>query len=125
LGAIIESIVLGKFSERTREEVQAMLNLDFNVKQTKIYQEAIQEGRQEGEEIGIKKGRQVGRQEGRAKALEEERQKIGRHVMETLTAKFGTLPDIWMETIRTAPSDKILDLYGKAMAAQRLEDVAL
>ncbi len=110
MGAIIESIVLGKFSERTREEVQAMLNLDFNVKQTKIYQEAIQEGRQEGEEIGIKKGRQVGRQEGRAKALEEERQKIGRHVM---------------ETIRTAPSDKILDLYGKAMAAQRLEDVAL
>lgn len=104
-GEIIETIILGKFSNLTREEVQVMLNLDFDVKQTRIYQEAIEEGH--------------------AKALEEERQKIGRHVVEALTAKFGSLSDGWHKTIQDAPTDKILDLYGKAMAAQRLEDVAL
>ncbi|MBL7977091.1 MAG: hypothetical protein JNN12_02035, partial [Bacteroidetes Order II. Incertae sedis bacterium] len=46
-------------------------------------------------------------------------------VVEALTAKFGSLSDGWHKTIQDAPTDKILDLYGKAMAAQRLEDVAL
>ena len=121
LGKIIEMIVLGKFPKLTREEVQAMLNLDFDVKQTKIYQEAIAEG----EQIGIQKGEQIGIQKGETKAMEKERQKMGQHLIEALMAKFGPLPDVWHEAIRKANSDQLLDLYGKAMMAKRLDDVAL
>jgi len=113
LGKIIEMIVLGKFPKLTREEVQTMLNLDFDVKHTKIYQEAIAEG----EQIGIPKGRAEGRV--------EERKKMSQHIIEVLTAKFGPLPDVWHEAIQKATSDQLLDLYGKAMMAKRLDDVVL
>ncbi len=48
-GAIIElvtTIMVYKFSQLTREEVEAMLELDL--KQTRVFQEAKEEGRQEG-----------------------------------------------------------------------------
>jgi len=106
-----------------------MLNLDFDVKHTKIYQEAIAEGEQigiqKGEQIGIQKGEQIGIPKGRAEGRAEERKKMSQHIIEVLTAKFGPLPNVWHEAIQKATSDQLLDLYGKAMMAKRLDDVVL
>jgi len=50
---------------------------------------------------------------------------MSQHIIEVLTAKFGPLPDVWHEAIQKATSDQLLDLYGKAMLAKRLDDVVL
>jgi predicted transposase/invertase (TIGR01784 family) len=44
---LIETILVYKFSELSREEISAMLRLD-DLKQTRVYQDALEEGRQEG-----------------------------------------------------------------------------
>ena len=49
---LIETIVLYKFPQLSREEIERMFGLS-ELRQTKVYQEALQEGRQEGEETGL------------------------------------------------------------------------
>ena len=60
---LIETIIVYKFPQKTREEIAAMLGLG-DLTQTKFYQEAFGEGRQEGRQEGHQEGRQEGRQEG-------------------------------------------------------------
>jgi predicted transposase YdaD len=45
---LIETIVVYKFPRLSRREIEAMLNLS-ELKQTRVYQEAKQEGQQEGQ----------------------------------------------------------------------------
>ena len=52
---LIETIVLYKFPRLSREEIETMLGLS-DLKQTKVYQEALKEGREEGREEGIHEG---------------------------------------------------------------------
>ncbi|CRI67308.1 conserved hypothetical protein [Thiocapsa sp. KS1] len=50
---LIETILVYKFPELTREEIRAMLHLPVtDVKKTRSYQEAYGEGREEGREEG-------------------------------------------------------------------------
>jgi predicted transposase YdaD len=46
---LIETVVVYKFPELSREAIERMLGLS-ELRQTKVYQEALQEGRQEGEQ---------------------------------------------------------------------------
>lgn len=55
---LIETVVLYKFPNLSREEIEAMLALS-ELKQTRVYQEALEEGRQEG----IEQGRDQGKRE--------------------------------------------------------------
>ncbi len=52
---LIETIVLYKFPNLSREELEAMLGLS-ELRQTRVYQEAREEGRQEGIEEGLERG---------------------------------------------------------------------
>ncbi|MGK7954376.1 MAG: DUF4351 domain-containing protein, partial [Crocosphaera sp.] len=45
---LIESIIVYKFPQKSREEIEAMFEL-ADLKQTKVYQEALGEGEQKGE----------------------------------------------------------------------------
>ncbi|MFM7381505.1 MAG: DUF4351 domain-containing protein [Microcystaceae cyanobacterium] len=45
---LLETVLVSKFAQLSREEIQAMFLLS-DIKQTRVYQEARQEGRQEGE----------------------------------------------------------------------------
>jgi predicted transposase/invertase (TIGR01784 family) len=47
----IETIIVYKFPSLSREEIERMLGLS-ELRQTKVYQEALQEGREEGEQTG-------------------------------------------------------------------------
>lgn len=53
---LIETVVLYKFPNLSREEIEAMLALS-ELKQTRVYQEALEEGRQEGLEQGREQGK--------------------------------------------------------------------
>jgi predicted transposase/invertase (TIGR01784 family) len=57
---LIEAILVYKLPQLSREEIEAMFSLD-DLKQTRVYQEALEEGRQEG----LEEGRQRGREEAR------------------------------------------------------------
>jgi predicted transposase/invertase (TIGR01784 family) len=63
---LIETVIIYKLPQLTREEVQAMLHVD-DVRNTRVYQE----GRAEGVEEGRAEGRAEGKAEGRAEGLEQ------------------------------------------------------
>jgi predicted transposase/invertase (TIGR01784 family) len=49
---LIETIIVYKFPELSREEIERMFGLS-ELKRTKVYQEALQEGKQEGKQEGL------------------------------------------------------------------------
>jgi predicted transposase/invertase (TIGR01784 family) len=60
----IETIVIYKFPRLSRQEVEAMLGLDL-IRNTRVYQEAFEEGEQQGRREGEQQGRREGEQQGR------------------------------------------------------------
>lgn len=60
---LLETIIVYKLPQKSREEIAAMFNLS-DLKQTRFYQEVFTEGRQEGIQAGIQAGIQEGIQEG-------------------------------------------------------------
>ena len=83
---LIETVVLYKFPNLSREEIEAMLALS-KLKQTRVYQEALEEGRQEGRQEGLEQGREQGKLEAKLEmvslllelgfSLEEIAQRLG------------------------------------------------
>ena len=73
---MITTIMVYKFTNLSRREIEAMLGL--KLQETRVYQEA----KAEGEQIGEQRGRQEGRQE-EAKSL----------IIRQLTRRVGTLPN--------------------------------
>ncbi len=63
---LIETIIVYKLPQKSREEIEAMLGLS-ELKQTKVYQEALEEGKQlgveEGKQLGVEEGKQLGKLE--------------------------------------------------------------
>lgn len=54
---LIQTIMVYKFPQLNREEIEEMLGLS-ELKQTRVYQEALEEGRQEGHQQGREQGMQ-------------------------------------------------------------------
>jgi predicted transposase/invertase (TIGR01784 family) len=52
---LIETVIIYKMPRLSREEIQAMLQVQ-DIRETRVYQEAKEEGLKEGEERGIEKG---------------------------------------------------------------------
>ncbi|TFI55803.1 Rpn family recombination-promoting nuclease/putative transposase [Mastigocladus laminosus UU774] len=66
---LIETILLYKFTQLSREELAAMLGIDDEFKKTRMYQSIAQEARQEGLEEGLAEGKQQGKQQGKLEAI--------------------------------------------------------
>ncbi len=60
---LLETVLVYKFAELTREEIEAMFGLS-ELKQTRVYQEAKEEGKLEGRLEGRLEGKLEGKQEG-------------------------------------------------------------
>ena len=60
---LIETIIVYKLPEKSREEIETMLGL-HSIKETKVYQEAFAEGKADGIQLGKQEGIQLGKQEG-------------------------------------------------------------
>jgi len=56
---LIESIIIYKLPQKSREEIEAMFELS-DLKQTRVYQEALAEGEERGLERGLEQGLQEG-----------------------------------------------------------------
>ena len=84
---LVETIIVYKFPKLSREEIEQMLGLS-EIRKTRVYQDALQEGRQEG----LQEGRQEGLQEGRQEGLQEGQKALIGLIMRLLTKRFGKLP---------------------------------
>ncbi len=110
---LIETIVVYKFPLLGREEIESMLGLS-ELKQTKVYQEALQEGEKIGEQRGEQRGEQTG-------ALREARSLILRQ----LAHRIGTISPN-SEAKISALSISQLESLGEALldfsSADKLDD---
>lgn len=95
---LIETIVVYKFPQLSRQEIEAMLGLS-ELRQTRIYQEALAEGREEGREAGREEGREAG-----------ERSLIQR----LLNRRFGAIPESLQTRIQQLPLRQI-EALGEAL----------
>jgi len=95
---LLESVLVSKFPKLNRQEIEAMFALS-DLKQTRVYQEALEEGKQEGEARGEAKGRQQGE---------------ARLALRLLTRKLGNLPPATQNTIQQLPTEQIENL-GEAL----------
>jgi predicted transposase YdaD len=55
---LIESIIIYKLPQKSREEIEAMFGLS-DLKQTRVYQEALAEGEERGLEQGLQEGERL------------------------------------------------------------------
>jgi predicted transposase/invertase (TIGR01784 family) len=76
----IEAVLLYKFPKLGRQEVEAMFT-HSDLRKTRVYQDAMQEGKQEGLQIGKQEGLQIGKQEGLQRQVAM--------LLRMLTRKFG------------------------------------
>jgi len=65
---LIETVLVYKFPKLSRQEIEAMFTYS-DLKQTRVYQEAREEGEQRGEQRGLKLGEQRGLVKGQATML--------------------------------------------------------
>jgi len=91
---LLETVLLSKFSQLSRQEIEAMF-LVSDIKQTRVYQEAKQEGRQEGREEGRQNGEMI-------------------LLIRQLSKRFGKLKDIYIENINSLNIEQ-LEKLGEAL----------
>jgi predicted transposase/invertase (TIGR01784 family) len=91
---LLETVLLSKFSQLSRQEIEAMF-LVSDIKQTRVYQEAKQEGRQEGREEGRQNGEMI-------------------LLIRQLSKRFGKLKDIYIENIKDLNIEQ-LEKLGEAL----------
>jgi predicted transposase/invertase (TIGR01784 family) len=96
---LIETIVVYKFPQLSRQEIAAMFGLS-ELKQTRVYQEALEEGKQEGKQEGRK-------QEGVALVLRQLNRRVGA-VAPELQAQIEALSLAQVEALAEA----LLDFSG-------------
>ena len=115
----IETILVYKLPRLSREEIKTMLALnEIELKQTRFYQEVVEEGRQEGMQKGRQEGRQEGMQEGRQEGMQKGRQEGEQILLQRmLTRRFGEIPD-WAQKRLLQASPEQLEQW-----ADRLLDV--
>jgi predicted transposase/invertase (TIGR01784 family) len=94
---IISTIMVYKFSNLSRDEVDTMLGIELQ--QTRVYQEAKAEGRNEGEVIGLERGRNEGEQ-----AL----------VLKLLTRKLGKIDAEIQARVNSLTIDRV-EALGEAL----------
>ncbi len=113
----IEAVLVYKFPKLSRQEVEAMFT-HSDLKKTRVYQEAVQEGlqlgKQEGLQIGEQRGLQIGEQRGLVKGQSAMLQR-------QLTRKFGKIsPSIKSKILKLSVAqledlaDAIFDLQTSA-----------
>ncbi len=82
----IEAVLVYKFPRLSRQEIESMFT-HSDLKKTRVYQEAMQEGLQLGEQRGLQLGEQRGLQLGEQRGLQRQIAMLLRQ----LTRKFGQL----------------------------------
>jgi predicted transposase YdaD len=95
-----------KFPQLSQQEIEAMFTLS-DLKQTRVYQDAMKEGEQIGEQRGLQLGEQIGEQRGVQIGAQRELSKI---LVRLLTRKFGKVSPRLKTRLSKMPVDQLEDL---------------
>jgi predicted transposase YdaD len=114
---LIEAIVVYKFPRKTREEIEAMFNLS-DLKQTRVYQEALAEGQEQGIQQGIQqgigRGIVIGKQQGEAELI-----------LRLLNRRLGGLSPSLGESIRSLSIEQLENLAEALLDFNSEEDLRI
>lgn len=115
----IETVLVYKFPQMSREEVEAMFTLS-DLKQTRVYQEALQEGEQRGEQRGKLEGKlegeKIGTQRGQVLGL----RKV---VARLLTRKFGKVTLKVLKRLEKLSAEQLEDLAEAVLDFEKVADL--
>ena len=101
---LIETIMVYKFPKLSRKEIERMFGL-IELRQTRVYQDALEEGREEGRQAALKEGEMQGQlKEGRSFVLRLLKCRIGEIAPEA-ESKIETLSLIQLELLGEALLD--------------------
>jgi predicted transposase YdaD len=101
---LVEAILVNKFQQLSIEEIRLMLNLrEASIRDSRFFQEVLQEGLITGREEGIAAGREEGRGEGQTDL-----------VLRQLARRCGLLPIDLQTQIRALPIGQI-EVLGEAL----------
>ena len=101
----IETILVYKLPRLSREEIKTMLALtEIELKQTRFYQEVVEEGRQEGEQKGVQIGEQI-------------------LLQRMLTRRFGEVPDWALKRLLQASPEQLEQWADRLLDATTLDAV--
>lgn len=101
---LIIGILLNKFQNLTRDKAMDLLDLGFDIKNTRFYHDIIEEG----EALGIAKGEALG---------------IAKGVLKLLQDRFGTVTPELQTKIMGADVETLLSYYEKIWNLQKPEDL--
>ncbi|HAN45251.1 MAG TPA: hypothetical protein DCQ32_01720 [Cyanobacteria bacterium UBA8156] len=112
---LMETVLVYKFDKLSRKEIEEMFGLS-ELKQTRVYQEA----KEEGVEIGRQEGVQIGRQEGRREGVRLGEVKL---LIRQLSRRFGKLSPSQQERITALPLEELERLGEALLDWQSSEDL--
>ncbi len=113
----IETVLLYKFPQMSRDEVEAMFTLS-DLKKTRVYRDALQEGKLEGklegEKIGAQRGQILGLKQGLKQA-----------VVRLLTRKFGKVTVKMVKRLEKLSAEQLEDLAEAVFDFEKVADLDL
>jgi predicted transposase/invertase (TIGR01784 family) len=77
---LVEAVLVSKFKNLSREEIEAMFALS-DLKNTRVYKDAVQEGVRRGLHRGWQKGKEEGKVEGKKEGKKEGKQEIALNLL--------------------------------------------
>ena len=107
----IETVLLYKFPQMSREEVEAMFTLG-DLKKTRVYRDAKLEGKLEGEKIGAQRGQILGQQQGLKQA-----------VVRLLTRKFGKVSLKTVKRLEKLTAEQLEELAKAVLDFEKVTDL--
>ena len=111
----IETVLLYKFPQMTREEVEAMFTLS-DLKKTRVYRDALQEGVQRGKLEGKLEGEKIGTQRGQVLGS---RQVVAR----LLTRKFGKVTQKVIKRLDKLSAEQLEELAEAVLDFEKVADL--
>ena len=109
----IETVLLYKFPQMSRDEVEAMFTLS-DLKKTRVYRDALQEGKLEGEKIGAQRGQILGLKQGLKQAA-----------VRLLTRKFGKVSLRVLKRLEKLSAEQLEDLAEAVFDFEKVADLDL
>jgi predicted transposase YdaD len=119
----IETVLLYKFPQMSREEVEAMFTLG-DLKKTRVYRDALQEGQrlseQRGEQRGKLEGEKIGAQRGQVLGL---KQGLKQFAVKLLTRKFGKVSLKTFKRLDKLSAEQLEELAEAVLDFEKVADL--
>ncbi len=119
----IETVLPYKFPQMSRDEVEAMFTLS-DLKKTRVYRDALQEGRRLGEQSGKLEGKLEGEKIGTQRVQVMGRQQgLKQFAVKLLTRKFGKVTQKMVKRLDKLSAEQLEELAEAVLDFEKVADL--